>query len=71
MSEQEWVQDELPFEQPTDDPIDTRVCEQCENNAEECECVECESCGEMVSEIYDGICQDCEDSQTINSLRYQ
>lgn len=47
------------------------LCPSCEQDEDDCTCVECNSCGETVESTYMGICQDCEDDQTINSLRYQ
>ena len=46
-------------------------CEVCEQTEDECECHECGSCGELVEETYQGICQGCEDDQTIRGLMYQ
>lgn len=47
-------------------------CSACGTPSEEgCDCHECESCGDLVEDTYEGICQDCEDNREVRSLRYQ
>jgi len=68
----EWTQLEFDFTPPALPPAEPELCESCDTDVDTgCDCHECDSCGRLVSETYDGVCQGCEDGQTINGLRFQ
>lgn len=49
---------------------ETEHCEVCEEELDECECVDCNSCGrkEEAHEIYQGRCRSCEDEQMVRGI---
>ena len=49
---------------------ETEHCEVCDEELDECECVDCNSCGEKeeAHEIYQGRCRSCEDEQMVRSI---
>ena len=49
----------------------SELCETCDNNVDNCKCVDCRSCGEKmeISSGYQGRCDACEDRQMVQGIR--
>lgn len=51
--------------------VEEDCCDSCNVSKDECECVDCDSCGEKTKQedLYEGRCPGCEDEQMVRSIK--
>ena len=50
---------------------DLELCETCDNNKDNCTCVDCKSCGKsmQIEDAFQGKCGACEDKQMVQGIQ--